>query len=300
MAMTVLWQDMTRDEIAAARDRGAVVAVPVGAIEQHASHLPVDTDARNMTAVTRRAAGLARSVPVLVTPTLSFGFSPHHLSHAGTISLRLTTYLAVLGDIAASLADTGFTRIVVVNGHGGNSAPLRSKIAELVTDGLPVTGVDYWAPAEAEWTAMLSGVTRHFGHACEFETALMLAIGADDPDFVERVTARSRELPARKLQPWVVPGETRDPITQAKAAWPPIFQGDDVGYFGDPAAATLEAGRKMLDVLARRLATFFEDFAAMPIRFGRSILGQPPRVSPPIAGAASKPGGSGSTSGGRG
>src|SRR5580698_8003090 len=261
--LEILWQNLTRNEIAEARDAGAVVAIPIGAIEQHGSHLPVDTDARLSTKIAQLSAARTRTVRVLIAPSLPYGFSPHHLSHGGTISLRLATYLAVLGDIASSLAQTGFRRIVFVNGHGGNSAPLRSKIAELVTDGLPVTGVDYWAPAEAEWTAMLSGVTRHFGHACEFETALMLAIGADDPDFVERVTARSRELPARKLQPWVVPGETRDPITQAKAAWPPIFQGDDVGYFGDPAAATLEAGRKMLDVLARRLATFFEDFAAM-------------------------------------
>src|ERR1700712_3311082 len=122
-----MWADLTRVEISDARDSGAVVAIPVGAIEQHGTHMPVGTDSLLSLAVTERAAERAKSI-VLVAPVLSYGFSPHHLSHPGTISLRLTTYLSVLRDMAASIAGAGFRRIVFVNGHGGNSAPLRSCI----------------------------------------------------------------------------------------------------------------------------------------------------------------------------
>jgi creatinine amidohydrolase len=266
-----LWQNLTRDEITEARDAGAVVAIPIGAIEQHGSHLPVDTDARLSTAITRLAASRVKTATVLVAPSLPYGFSPHHLSHAGTISLRLSTYLAVLGDIASSLAQTGFRRIVFVNGHGGNSAPLRSKIAELVTDGIPATGVDYWAVAESEWLNMLKGGLRRFGHACEFETSLMLAVGDSGSEANRAILKRSAPLKLRTLQPWVVPGESSDPISEARAAWPPIFQGDDAGYHGDPAAATVETGEKIMHLLAGRLAEFFDNFAAMPIRLGTAM-----------------------------
>src|ERR1700733_9461797 len=106
-----LWQNLTRDEITEARDAGAVVAIPIGAIEQHGSHLPADTDPPRPTAITGLAASRGKTATVLVAPSLPYGFSPHHLSHAGTISLRLSTYLAVLGDIASCLAQQGFRGI---------------------------------------------------------------------------------------------------------------------------------------------------------------------------------------------
>jgi creatinine amidohydrolase len=282
---SLFWNDLTRTELAAARDAGAVVALPVGAIEQHASHLPVDTDIRLSTAVTTRAAGRAR-VPVLVGPSLPYGFSPHHLSHPGTISLRLSTYLAVLRDVAASVADNGFRRIAFVNGHGGNNAPLRAAIAEFVTDGLPVTALDYWVPAEAEWKTLLRGVTHRFGHACEFETSLMLAVTAGDTEANRLIAERAAGLPARTIQPWIPPGFPDDPMTAYAAAWPPIFQADDAGYYGDPAAATLATGQAMLEILADRLAGFFAAFAETPLRLGTSRNPDEPSISAPLTSGA--------------
>jgi creatinine amidohydrolase len=278
-----LWQNLTRDEITEAREAGAVVAIPIGAIEQHGSHLPVDTDARLATAITRLAAARVKATKILVAPSLPYGFSPHHLSHAGTVSLRLATYLAVLGDIASSLAQTGFRRIIFVNGHGGNSAPLRSKIAELVTDGIPATGVDYWAVADAEWLNLLRGGMRRFGHACEFETSLMLAVGEGNPASNLAIRDRAASLPMRSLQPWVVPGETSDPLSEVRAAWPPIFQGNDAGYHGDPAAATVETGQKIMQLIADRLADFFDKFSAMPVRVGTALGKDAEQISIPVS-----------------
>ncbi|MDQ0390476.1 creatininase family protein [Labrys monachus] len=280
---TLLWQDLTSDEIAACRDSGAMVVVPVGAIEQHAAHLPVETDARLSTFVTRLAARRVTALPVLVAPTLPFGFSPHHLSHAGTISLRLETYLAVLGDIAVSMVDSGFRRIVFVNGHGGNNAPLRAKVGQLVTDGYPVATVEYWVPGESQWIPKLLGALRRGGHACEQETALMLAL-ADDAAEAERIRAAARGMPPRTIQPWIAPGYPDDPVTEAGAAWPPIFQADDGGYYGDPAVATVETGQVLLEIIVERLAKFFTDFAAAPMRLGVSRDPARPSIAQPLVG----------------
>ena len=278
---SLFWQELTRAEIAAVRDTGrAVVAIPVGAIEQHADHLPVETDALLSSSVTRLAAERA-AVPVLIGPTLPYGFSPHHLSLPGTVSLRLATYFAVLGDIATSIVDSGFSRVVFVNGHGGNSAPLRSKVAELVTDGLPVSTVDYWGPSEQTWLAELTGKTRRFGHACEFETSLMLALKADNRAEVERILKAIDGLPPRSVQPWMAAG-TDDPMTTYQAAWPPIFQADDCGYFGDPAAASPDLGVRFLGVLARGLADFFEAFAGASLRLGVARDQARPSIAQPL------------------
>lgn len=279
---TNLFAALTREEIAAARDNNAMVLVPVGAIEQHARHLGVDTDIFLSSTVSRLAADRVTAVPVLVAPPLAYGFSPHHVSHAATISLRLATFLAVLGDIAGSLVASGFKRVVFVNGHGGNNAPLRAKVGELVTDGLPVATVDYWVPTEAEWIPRLKGALRRGGHACEQETALMLALRRDDRAEVARILELARGLPPRVIQPWIAPGHDRDPITEAGAAWPPIFQADDRGYYGDPAAATEETGAEILEIIIAGLARFLDAFAATPLRLGVARDPAAPHVSPSL------------------
>lgn len=279
---TLLWQDLSDPEIASARDARAMVAVPVGAIEQHGPHLPVDTDIVSAAAVTLAAARRTDAVTVLVAPGLPVGFSPHHLSSPGTISLRLATFAAMVRDVAVSLADSGFPRVMFVNGHGGNAAPLRAIVGELITDGYPVGAVDYFAPSEAAWTPLLAGALKRVGHACEFETALVSHLRAADPGAVARIAREAAPLAPRPVQPWIAPGHRDDPITAAGAAWIPLFQADDVGYYGDPAAATRELGARLFEIVADGLARFFADFAATPLRLGISRDPATPGISPPL------------------
>jgi creatinine amidohydrolase len=278
------WVDLTSDEIAAARDRNALVLLPTGATEQHAAHLSVDCDTFLSASVARLAAERVEALPVLVAPALPFGFSPHHISHAGTISLRLDTYLGVLGDVAGSILRSGFKRVLFVNGHGGNSAPLRAKVGEMVTDGHPVGMIDYWAPGERIWIEQLAGQLKRGGHACEQETALMLALRGDDHNEAERILAAARPMLPRLIQPWIAPGHAGDPLTDAGAGWPPIFQADDGGYYGDPAAATQDNGRAILETIVAALADFLTAFAATPLRLGVSRDPTKPSVSAPLYG----------------
>ncbi|MEI4485765.1 creatininase family protein [Frigidibacter sp. MR17.14] len=279
MTRPLLWQDLSRAGLTALRDRGALVVIPVGATEQHADHLPVETDTWLAREVTARAAARVSALPVVVGPALPFGFSPHHLSWPGTISLRLETYLALLGDLARSVLDAGFARVLFVNGHGGNEAPLRALCTQMVTDGRAVGMVNYFNPAEPDWVAALSGGLPRAGHACEYETALAMAL---DPARADGIAAAAAGLAPRCTQPWMVGDGPDDPITAGRAGWPPVFQADDCGYYGDPAAATPAGGVAMLEATVAGLAAFFEAFARAPLRLGVTRQGEPPRLAPPM------------------
>ena len=87
----IRWQKLTRDRIAALVEHDPVLLQPIGAIEQHGPHLPVDTDTNSVTTVAERAAGALEPESCLVLPTIHWGLSPYWLPFAGTLSLRPET-----------------------------------------------------------------------------------------------------------------------------------------------------------------------------------------------------------------
>lgn len=91
--------------------------LPIGSVEQHAQlSLAVD-----MILAERVAAEAAEPLGVPVFPAMPYGLAPYFMAYPGTVTLRVPTLLAVVGDILDSLFAHGFRRILIVNGHGGNS-----------------------------------------------------------------------------------------------------------------------------------------------------------------------------------
>ncbi len=141
------WGALTRAEIAQARDAGALVVLPTGAIEQHADHLPVDTDSLSAWRVAKMAAERCASPHALLLPTPAFGFSPHHGAWAGTVSLSLSTFTGVIADIADEpaadrvLAAADRQRSRRQSGaagrrlHGDREPGLRRRLRELLSTG---------------------------------------------------------------------------------------------------------------------------------------------------------------------
>jgi creatinine amidohydrolase len=258
------WGALTRAEIGAARDAGALPVLTVGSCEQHGDHLPVDTDTVSAYRVSLLAAERCTSPHVLVLPPPSFGVSPHHLAWPGTISLSLATFNGLITDVATSLHRTGFRKLLVVNGHGGNQGPLTAICSDLACRGLAVGWVTYFRPSEKVWTETLPGKLRRVGHACAYETSMQLALR---PDEVQRIAGRIDGLPARMDPPWS--SDPRAPALQEGGlSWGVIFGPGDVGYAGDPATSTVQAGQAMLELTVAGLAQFFADFAAAELRIG--------------------------------
>ena len=253
-ATQFLLHEITREE-AAVRAANALVVLPVGATEQHGPHRPLGTDVLIVEHITREAAREARpALDVLVAPTLHVGSSHHHLPFGGTISLSTERYYGALSDMVESLIESGFRRIFILNGHGGNH-----EIIQLVARDLalkhPVNlgAASYWdlaREAVAEREPELHG--RFPGHAGVFETSVIIALR---PELVaEPRPHRTAEELARTI---VAPDQFR---AERHGFWLSID-----GYTDSPDLASQEWGQRLLGVIVPAVAGALVRFAQLPL-----------------------------------
>src|SRR6476661_244249 len=114
------FEEMTSPEVDALdRDR-TILVLPLGSVEQHGHHMPLGTDTILAYEVALSAVEMFGNDRALVMPPPWYGFSPHHMRFAGTVTLVAETLMKVAEDIVASLVGHGFRRLAIVNGHGGN------------------------------------------------------------------------------------------------------------------------------------------------------------------------------------
>src|SRR2546426_9646448 len=125
MNTEVLQRKLTRREFRERMQSGELKAciIPVASIEQHLEHLAMEHDWRSVCHVAVAVAERLRP-HVLVAEGLMAGISEHHMRHAGTLSLRPGTFLAVLADLIYSVMRAGFKNVLGLNGHGGNTSPV--------------------------------------------------------------------------------------------------------------------------------------------------------------------------------
>lgn len=249
--------ELTWQEAEQVARQGAVVVIPTGAHEQHGPHLPLATDALLVTAVARRAAELAQT-QVFCAPTLWLGFSPHHLDFPGTISLSTGTYLSVAAEICRSLWQHGFHRLVLLNGHGGNTAPLRTMLFDLrAREGIHAVVASYWELAIPFITSWRRSEIGGINHACEMETSLMLYL-REDLVRQERVL---RHVPAPRSAYL-----GRDLVAGGRAvAGSRVRDISASGVVGDPTVATADHGRELLEAIVTEVARFFEEVATWEV-----------------------------------
>jgi creatinine amidohydrolase len=181
----VLWQELRRTEFEEAVKADAVVIIPVGSTEQHGNHLPINTDMNCCFTIAQRAAQAIDEFPVLVLPPVWTGYSPHHMQHPGTITLKYHTFVELLTQIAACVHAHGFKKILFLNGHGGNSAIIAAMGIKLAAEeGISVIGYTYWniSPTDEVMEAVSEADKGFIGHAGEIETSLQLYL---QPELVD-------------------------------------------------------------------------------------------------------------------
>jgi creatinine amidohydrolase len=252
---------MTAPEIRAAAPH-SVAVLPLAAIEQHGPHLAVSTDTCLVTHVAEQLEQ-ARPQRVILCPTLPFGASHHHLAFGGTLSIGHRLYTDVIMDLVQSLLATGFTRIVLLNGHGGNITPVKQALAALSPqlDRGPqspmVALAVYWELGGQAFAGAPPMETPALSHACEYETSMMLHL------YPERVhlerAARARHTPANGYLPWEDEHAGRG-ISMTK----PTHYISSNGSSGEPARATAAKGAHLLAAAVAAAIAFVDAFATWP------------------------------------
>ena len=158
--------------------------------------MPVGTDHMMAEVVATRAAeSLAQRLPVVVAPVVPVGHSHHHIPFGGTLSVTPATYQLLLSELCLSAAESGFRRIFILNGHGGNVAIAATAAREASrVSGIPIGSGSYWSMA---WQRLIAiGAEREGelpGHSGMFETSLMLALR---PDLVKEDRPHRQWVPA--------------------------------------------------------------------------------------------------------
>lgn len=174
----LLFHEQTRAELRA-RAAETLVILPVAAVEQHGPHLPVGTDWLVVEHIARAAAAMAaQQIPVLVTPTLPFGSSQHHIPFGGTLSFTTTVYYQLLMDLISSLVADGFQRIFIINGHGGNNEIIQLVARDMaLQQPVQIAAAGYWTIAWDDLVATGAHLGQRLpGHAGAFESSLILAL----------------------------------------------------------------------------------------------------------------------------
>jgi creatinine amidohydrolase len=232
----LLLEDLTWPAIAGVVEGGETLCVlPVGAIEQHGRHLPVSTDAEIATALCREASART-GVPLL--PTLWCGSShAHTTTWPGTLSLPPRLLVEVVLELARWVHAGGFKRLLIVNGHVGNAAPLRVAVDEIRARGELRVGLLSWYELTSEIEAeVISDAVDWHAHAAE--TSLMLHMR---PGLVERTEIKDD------------PDRTEGLVLSYTVA-----ETSREGLTGAPSRASAEHGAKLFETIVTALAERFE------------------------------------------
>jgi creatinine amidohydrolase len=255
MSPSIAWSSSAWPELQAAAARGAVVVVPLGATEQHGPHLPVETDALIATRLARRAAELTKA-PVVVGPTVPFGYSHYHLHLAGTVTLRRETLAGLLLDVCRSIHAHGFARMLLLNAHGGNGPAMEAAVTELAEEGIFIAAASWWSFTGTLLEDVLESAAGGANHACELETSVMLHIA---PELVELDRAVTELGRAESGWGWrdFRGGDRNGPVSFPLT---PLTLSRS-GVYGDPTLATAAKGERIVEHVSTRLARMLDDLA---------------------------------------
>jgi creatinine amidohydrolase len=275
------YEKLTWPEINEAIAQKKVVVLPVGSIEQHGYHLPIDVDVRSASTICL-GAGEKSPEDMLVMPPFTYGYCNHVMDFPGTITIQPSTFVAALTDITKSLAYHGFKRIVLVNGHGSNH-PLVEQVGRqtnLQTDALCLT-CSWWQLIADYWNEIRDSGPGGSAHACELETSLYLHM--DEPAvLMERLEAALpefvTEIPGGEK--WQYVDLTLGSGPASIISWTSSYSNS--GSFGNPEMATAKKGRLVYERATDRLVEMVRWFRTRPTEPRRDLHGEKPTIGYPF------------------
>lgn len=273
------YEKLTWPDINDAVEMGKVCIVPVGAIEQHGHHLPLDMDVIAPTEIARASARILRE-KTLVLPTVYYGYTAHVMDFPGTINIDFEHFIQHTLDITRSLAYHGFKKIILLNGHGSNmvNLDLVSRRTNLETTA-ECTAFSWWSLLTLDKTFLPKWRQSRFpggcAHACELETSVYLYL---DGDNVHQDLNRS-EIASHNIgseYTWV------DLFTAGLApviTWTSSYT--QTGVCGESELATAEKGKDAFEEAVEQLCGLIDYFHGRPKDERRDHHGRPPDMRMP-------------------
>jgi len=228
--------------------------LPVGSIEQHGPHLPLDVDMFDAEHLARQVAAACTDPKPLVLPVIPYGVAYHHLDFPGTISVSPEALSKLVYDVGMSLRRHGFKKMLIINGHGGNGPALHYAAQMINRDAQMFTCVDTGETSDAD-IAKLSGVPNDV-HAGDIETSTTLALRPDLVDmdaadkFIPRFSNEYLDFTSKRSVGWYAYTHKISPS----------------GVLGDPTQASAEKGHQMWDIMIRNLVELVEDIKGLTLQ----------------------------------
>ena len=223
-----------------------IALLPVGAIEQHGPHLPLDTDAWDADHLARLVAEACAEPHPLVLPLIAYGVSYSHEDFSGTLGVSPEALARIVYDVGMSAARHGITKLVILNGHGGNVPTLQFAAQTINRDAHIFTCVDTGETSDADVAEIAE--TPGDVHAGEIETSTSLATRPElvrmdkARRFVPRFPSRYMDFGAARHVEWFAHTARISPS----------------GVLGDPTKASREKGRRIWSLMAKNLVSFVE------------------------------------------
>lgn len=230
-----------------------VALLPIGAVEQHGPHLPLDTDAFDADYLANAVARACPDPKPLVLPLVPYGVSYHHADFPGTMGITPETLSQITYDIGMAAARNGVTKLVIINGHGGNSPALHFAAQKINRDAHIFTCVDTGETSDPDINALAE--TPNDVHAGEIETSTSLAVRPQGvrmdlaARFIPEFSSRYLDFTSKRSVSWYA-RTSRLSIT---------------GVLGDPTRATREKGERMWELMIRHLVSFVEDLKRLSL-----------------------------------
>lgn len=241
-----LLEEMTWPEAKKQFSESDIALLPVGSIEQHGHHLPLSTDAFDAYWLAGEVVkGIEKPRPA-VLPPLYYGIAYHHMSFAGSISLSPETLIALVYEIGTSLTVHGVKKLIIVNGHGGNTPALKCAAQKLAYDKNLKVFIDSGETAGKERQMLVT--TKEDAHSGEYETSTSLANREELVDINKAV----KNVP-QYSSPYLAKSAANN------IAW--VFKTEDLsesGVLGDPTLASKEKGEKLWQAHISNLREFIE------------------------------------------
>jgi len=255
------WADYTAREFGQLRRDTVIAVLPVGAIEQHGPHLPLSVDQSILDGIIAATLPLIPDdCPALFLPTLPVGKSNEHSAWPGTLTFSARTLMAMWSEIGDCVAAAGVRKLLILNSHGGQIAPMDIVARDLrIKHKMLCVAASWFAMGMPE--GLYTPEEDRFGiHAGDMETSVMLAL---HPGLVQMDQARN-------FHPKIADIARDNHLLGLTIAGKIGWQAQDfnaAGACGDATRATAVKGQLTIDNAARQIVTLLQEVQRMPLSF---------------------------------